>query len=246
MERLKNWLKSRLYWIMSPMLSLKKAIFMNFIKKQTQNLSEDEKFSNIYYQASNTPLSVFIDAICDKRIESLIIDNSKTVDVSMLQEALSLLCYEFSDLCGSGTSRIWKESSKSVLRSKAYIRGLGIAIFLIQTGIKKDIEKSVEYLKKFGFETKVPETEQEKSDLINNIESKIRNRKVVLLKEQTDYETIEKSNPKNEVPTRKYFTEIMIELRSFMGYNVREQDTTLMEFSIMLNKYNNHKKSQNG
>ena len=38
----------------------------------------------------------------------------------------------------------------------------------------------------------------------------------------------------------------MIELRSFMGYNVREQDTTLMEFSIMLNKYNNHKKAQNG
>lgn len=219
---------------------------MNFIKKQIRNLSGDEKFSNIYYQASSTPLSVFIDAICDKKIDSLIIDSEKTVDVSMLPEALSLLCYEFSDLCGSGTSRIWKESSKSVLRSKAYIRGLGIAIFLIQTGIKKDIEKSVEYLKKFGFETKVPETEQEKSDLINNIESKIRNRKVVLLKEQSDYKTVEKSNPKNEVPTRKYFTEIMIELRSFMGYNVREQDTTLMEFSIMLNKYNNHKKSQNG
>ena len=246
MKRLKNWLKSWLHWIMRPMLSLKKEIFMNFIKKQTQNLSEDEKFSNIYYQASNTPLSVFIDAICDKRIDSLIIDNSKTVDVSMLPEALASLCYEFSDLCGSGTSRIWKESSKSVLRSKAYIRGLGIAIFLINENNKEYIEKAIKQLKIFGVEVKVPETDKEKKDLISYIEGKIKDKKVRLIKEQTDYETIEKSNPKNEVPTRKYFTEIMIELRSFMGYNVREQDTTLMEFSIMLNKYNNHKKSQNG
>lgn len=246
MKKLKNWLKSRLHWIMSPISSLKKVIFMNFIKKQILNLSEDEKFSNIYYQASSTPLSVFIDAICDKKIESLIIDSAKTVDVSMLTEALSLLCYEFSDLCGSGTSRIWKESSKSVLRSKAYIRGLGIAIFLINENNKEDIEKAIKQLKIFGVEVKAPKTDKEKKDLISYIEGKIKDKKVRLIKEQTDYETIEKSNPKNELPTRKYFTEIMIELRSFMGYNVREQDTTLMEFSIMLNKYNNHKKSQNG
>ena len=164
----------------------------------------------------------------------------------MLPEALASLCYEFSDLCGSGTSRIWKESSKSVLRSKAYIRGMGIAIFLIQTNIKDDIEKAIEYLKIFGVEAIFPETEKEKKDLIYKIEGKIKDKKVRLFKEQTDYEVIEKSNPKNELPTRKYFTEIMIELRSFMGYNVRESDTTLMEFSIMLNKYNNHKKAQNG
>lgn len=246
MKKLKNWLKRQLHWIMSPMLWLKKAIFMSSIKKQTRNLSEKEKFSNIYYQASNTPLSVFIDAVCDNRIDSLIIDSSKTVNVTMLHEALGLLCYEFSDLCGSGTSRIWKESSKSVLRSKAYIRGMGIAIFLIQTNIKEDIEKAIEYLKIFGVEVKLPETEQEKKDLIAYIEGKIKDKKVRLIKEQTDYEVIEKSNPKSELPTRKYFTEIMIELRSFMGYNVRELDTTLMEFSIMLNKYNNHKKAQNG
>ena len=246
MKKLKNWLKRQLHWIMSPMLWLKNAIFMSSIKKQTRNLSEEEKFSNIYYQASNTPLSVFIDAVCDKRIDSLIIDISKTVNVAMLPEALGLLCYEFSDLCGSGTSRIWKESSKSVLRSKAYIRGLGIAIFLIQTNIKEDIEKAINSLKVFGIETKFPETEQEKKDLIVKIESKITNRKVILMKDQSDYDKVEKSSPKSELPTRKYFTEIMIELRSFMGYNVREQDTTLMEFSIMLNKYNNHKKAQNG
>ena len=231
---------------MRPMLSLKQMIFMSSIKKQIQSLSEEEKFSNIYYQASNTPLSVFIDAICDKRIDSLIIDSSKIVDVSMLPEALASLCYEFSDLCGSGTSRIWKESSKSVLRSKAYIRGMGIAIFLIQTNIKEDIDKAIEYLKIFGVEAIFPETDKEKKDLIYKIEGKIKDKKVRLIKEQTDYEVIEKSNPKNELPTRKYFTEIMIELRSFMGYNVRESDTTLMEFSIMLNKYNNHKKAQNG
>lgn len=231
---------------MRPMLSLKKAIFMSSIKKQTRNLSEKEKFSNIYYQASNTPLSVFIDAVCDKRIDSLIIDSSKIVDVSMLPEALASLCYEFSDLCGSGASRIWKESSKSVLRSKAYIRGMGIAIFLIKTNIKDDIEKAIEYLKIFGVEAIFPETEKEKKDLIVKIESKITNRKVILMKDQSDYEKVEKSSPKSELPTRKYFTEIMIELRSFMGYNVRYQDTTLMEFSIMLNKYNNHKKAQNG
>ena len=154
MKKLKNWLKRQLHWIMSPMLWLKNAIFMSSIKKQTRNLSEEEKFSNIYYQASNTPLSVFIDAVCDKRIDSLIIDSSKTVNVDMLPEALGLLCYEFSDLCGSGTSRIWKESSKSVLRSKAYIRGLGIAIFLIQTNIKEDIEKAINSLKVFGVEAK--------------------------------------------------------------------------------------------
>ena len=219
---------------------------MSSIKKQIQNLSEDEKFTNIYYQASNTPLSVFIDAVCDKMIDSLIIDSSKIVDVSMLPEALASLCYEFSDLCGSGTSRIWKESSKSVLRSKAYIRGMGITIFLIQTNIKEDIDKAIEYLKIFGVEAIFPETEKEKIDLIYKIECKIKDKKVRLIKEQTDYEVIEKSNPKSELPTRKYFTEIMIELRSFMGYNVRESDTTLMEFSIMLNKYNNHKKAQNG
>ena len=246
MKRLKSLLKKWLHWIMRPMLSLKKEIFMSSIKKQTQNLSEDEKFSNIYYQASNTTLSVFIDAVCDKMIDSLIIDNSKTVDVAMLPEALASLCYEFSDLCGSGTSRIWKESSKSVLRSKTYIRGMGIAIFLINENNKQDIEKAIEQLKIFGVEVKAPETEQEKKDLIAYIEGKIKDKKVRLIKEQTDYETIEKSNPKSELPTRKYFTEIMIELRSFMGYNVREQDTTLMEFSIMLNKYNNHKKAQNG
>ena len=231
---------------MRPMLSLKKAMFMSSIKKQIQSLSGNEKFSNIYYQASNTPLSVFIDAVCDKRIDSLIIDSSKTVNVAMLPEALASLCYEFSDLCGSGTSRIWKESSKSVLRSKAYIRGMGIAIFLIQTNIKDDIEKAIEYLKIFGVEAIFPETDKGKKDLIYKIECKIKDKKVRLIKEQTDYEVIEKSNPKSELPTRKYFTEIMIELRSFMGYNVRESDTTLMEFSIMLNKYNNHKKAQNG
>ena len=246
MKRLKNLLKKWLHWMELPMLSLKKMIFMSSIKKQIQSLSENEKFTNIYYQASNTPLSVFIDAVCDKRIDSLIIDSSKIVDVSMLPEALASLCYEFSDLCGSGTSRIWKESSKSVLRSKAYIRGMGIAIFLIQTNIKEDIDKAIEYLKIFGVESKFPETKQEKTDLIAKIEGKIKDKKVRLIKEQTDYEVIEKSNPKNELPTRKYFTEIMIELRSFMGYNVRESDTTLMEFSIMLNKYNNHKKAQNG
>ena len=246
MKRLKNLLKNRLHWMELPMLSLKKMIFMSSIKKQIQSLSENEKFSNIYYQASNTPLSVFIDAICNKRIDSLIIDSSKTVDVAMLPEALASLCYEFSDLCGSGTSRIWKESSKSVLRSKAYIRGMGIAIFLIQTNIKEDIDKAIEYLKIFGVEAIFPETDKEKKDLIAYIECKIKDKKVRLIKEQTDYEVIEKSNPKNELPTRKYFTEIMIELRSFMGYNVRESDTTLMEFSIMLNKYNNHKKAQNG
>jgi hypothetical protein len=191
-------------------------------------------------------LSVFIDAVCDKQIDSLIIDSSKIVDVSMLPEALASLCYEFSDLCGSGTSRIWKESSKSVLRSKAYIRGMGIAIFLIQTNIKEDIEKAIEKIKVFGVEAKFPETEQEKIDLIYKIEGKIKDKKVRLMKEQSDYEKVENANPKSELPTRKYFTEIMIELRSFMGYNVREQDTTLMEFSIMLNKYNNHKKAQNG
>jgi len=246
MKRLKNLLKKWLHWMELPMLSLKKMIFMSSIKKQIQNSSEEEKFSNIYYQASNTPLSVFIDAVCDKRIDSLIIDNSKMVDVSMLPEALASLCYEFSDLCGSGTSRIWKESSKSVLRSKAYIRGMGIAIFLIQTNIKEDIDKAIEYLKIFGVEAIFPETDKEKKDLIAYIEGKIKDKKVRLIKEQTDYEVIEKSNPKSELPTRKFFTEIMIELRSFMGYNVREQDTTLMEFSIMLNKYNNHKKAQNG
>lgn len=246
MKRLKNLLKKWLHWMGLPMLSLKKMIFMSSIKKQIQNLSEDEKFTNIYYQASNTPLSVFIDAVCDKQIDSLIIDSSKIVDVSMLPEALASLCYEFSDLCGSGTSRIWKESSKSVLRSKAYIRGMGIAIFLIQTNIKEDIEKAIEKIKVFGVEAKFPETEQEKIDLIYKIEGKIKDKKVRLMKEQSDYEKVENANPKSELPTRKYFTEIMIELRSFMGYNVREQDTTLMEFSIMLNKYNNHKKAQNG
>ena len=246
MKRLKNLQKKWLHWMGLPMLSLKKMIFMSSIKKQIQNLSEDEKFTNIYYQASNTPLSVFIDAVCDKQIDSLIIDSSKIVDVSMLPEALASLCYEFSDLCDSGTSHIWKESSKSVLRSKAYIRGMGIAIFLIQTNIKEDIEKAIEKIKVFGVEAKFPETEQEKIDLIYKIEGKIKDKKVRLMKEQSDYEKVENANPKSELPTRKYFTEIMIELRSFMGYNVREQDTTLMEFSIMLNKYNNHKKAQNG
>jgi hypothetical protein len=152
------------------------------------------------------PLSVYIDLVCDGRLEALIISGKPSE--MQLAAAAEKLTVEFSELSSDNEMESMTAAAKTFYLNRSYLLCFDICYRLVNTG---KYEKAVEYLNTHGLPCKVPQNDTEKAALLKATGKKIKSRMVKYKEAEKQYKIFA---GKSEKPTRKYFTRILVMLSS--------------------------------
>lgn len=208
-------------------------------KRNNAGKKEDglEKSSNasLYDTCDICPLSVYIDVVCDNRLERLIISGNPTCEE--LKEAKYKLIAEFSELCSGNEEKAFNEAVRSYYYLRTLIIGYESCISLIVEG---KFDSAIEFLNNNGIKCKVPADEKERLELIRSIETKIKGRILKFRQAERTFKAL--CSKKGEKPTRKYFNHLLVMLSTceMIKMQLDRNKLTLAEFAEYLNVFNDH------
>jgi len=206
--------------------------------KRNKHLAE--ALSNTYYQIAETPLSVFISVICGNDLNALAKEDN--VPKKVLLKSLNNLYLEFSNVCGTGSTKLLIDTFKKTYRLKTLIGVLEVSKFLIKKGM---IKETVEPLKNVGVKASAPTNKNEESDFIKLIENEISEKQAQL--EQLDFEHRMRIAYSAQIECDySHFKEIVTDFSKHMGERVDKNKMTVLEFAYLFNEYNTQNSINNG
>jgi hypothetical protein len=188
----------------------------------------------LYDRCDITPLSIYIDATCDDRLERLVISGNPTRE--MLKEAMVKLTQEFSELCGNGENKVFAENTLDFLRKQNIVMGIDISIRLIASG---KYEEAIAFLSKTGMKYTAPENEAQAQSLITRLAKELKNR-LSKLKEAKD--SFNGFTKKGEKPTRQYYNRLLVTLSTceIIKMQLDRNKLTLSEFAEYIRLFNEY------
>jgi hypothetical protein len=211
-------------------------------KNVTSKEAGREKSSNIslYDTCDTCPLSVYIDVVCDERLDRLIISGHPCQQT--LEETKIKLMQEFSTLTGGGETRNFIETTRNFFYQRNRLAGIEIAIRLISSG---QYAAATAYLNGSGFKCAVPENGEQADALTKRLQMELRKRADMFRKAKKRYESLQN---KGEKPTRKYYNRLLVALSTceVIKMQLDRNKLTLSEFAEyinILNEYQQHIKS---
>lgn len=192
--------------------------------------------STLLYDSVHTcPLSAYIDAVCDDRLESLIIEGKPSREE--LEEARFKLVTGFSEMSNQGEASAFCEVMGNYYYQRGLLLGYELSLKLIISG---RYDAALEYLKGSGLDLPIPETKEELEKLIKTIELKMKNRIVKYKEAKSAYKAL--SSRKGEKPTRRYYSKLLVILSTseVIKIQLSAKKMTVAEFADYLNIYNEY------
>lgn len=183
---------------------------------------------SIINDCERCPLSVYIDIVCDERLDGLIISGKPPRE--MLEAAALKICSEFSVLSGGN------DKSMGITRRVYYYHSL-ILIYLICMNIissgkcDKDV---INTLVKNGLSCSMPNGDEETEKLISRIKSAISEKKIRMNNEKKRLQAIQTGT--DVKPTREHYTNNLVMLSKHVGFRLTKE-ITLAEYAAYLKDY---------
>lgn len=174
------------------------------------------------------PLSVYIDIVCEEKLDGLIISGNPPKE--LLEAAALKICSEF--LVLSGGSDRTMELTRRMHYYYSLILIYSISLNLISMG--KHDKDVIDVLNKNGFSCSMPKDEQETAKLISRLKSAISEKKIRMNSEKKRLESLKTGG--NTKPTREYYTSTLVMLSKHVGFRLTK-DITLAEYAAYLKDY---------
>lgn len=164
----------------------------------------------LYDSCDGCPLRVYIDMVCDDDLRALVVYGNPGDDV--VEEARGRLLTEFSELSGDSRFGVMNSCLRRMHYYRSNILLLAVCQRLLFLGGK---EKVVEYLREQG----VGCDGLSREELLSKVSGLIGERKMRLRSEEKRYKKLT-DEEKTEKPTRRYFTEQLVELSKYAGFRL--------------------------
>jgi len=214
------------------------TLFINLPRPTDLHAPPTKKSKAILYDSAyNTPLSVYIDVVCDNKLESLIIAGLPTVEE--LEEAKLKICSEYAEIAGGGENKAFTEVASSYYSRLCGVIGLEMAMKLLLAG---RYDAAIDFLNRGGIRCVKPETRDEFDKLLFTVEMKYKNRLAKLKEAGSRYKSLSKTGEK---PTRKYYNRLLVILSTceIIKMQLNPKQMTVAEFAEYINIFNEY---QNG
>lgn len=183
----------------------------------------------LYDSCDKCPLWVYMDLVCDEKLESLVINGKAPEDV--LKEARTNLIIEFSQLSGDTHTDVINNILRKIYLYKNEINIFRICASLIVSG---EYESSLKQLAKMGIRSGIPQNTEQANGLLKNIEGRIKGKDIYLQKEIKRYEELTKDQGEN--PKRQLYEEQIVVLSKHSGFKL-DKNMTLAEYAAYLKDY---------
>jgi hypothetical protein len=182
-------------------------------------------------------LDVYIDVTVDDNTKRLIIYGSPSE--AELEEAKLKLVSDFSELSGGGEAKAFNYTISQYYLKRSVIIGFELSIRLILAG---RFEAAVDYLNKNGVKCSVPKDEAEFNDLIDLVHKKYKNKIANAKYLELTNRYRELSLKKEEKPTRRYYTRLLVMLSSCEAIRIQlnPKKMTVAEFAEYINLFNEY------
>jgi hypothetical protein len=241
--KLVNWLRKLHEWKAKVKLSSKTtAISQSNVNPVGKKADISETLSNIslYDSCYYCPLAVYIDVVCDDKLDLLIISGNPTQ--SQLMATAIKLITEFNQLSNESEAKSMTDAAKLYHLNRMIIFCLDACYNLIRAGKYKD---AITYLNKNGMSCEEPQNDKERSTLLKTIQHKIKNRMIKYREAETDYKNL--TGKQGERPTRKYFNRILVLLSTceVIKMQLNPRQITVAEFAEYLNIFNEYQNYRN-
>lgn len=182
-------------------------------KKAVAKEKSKDLFS-LYDNCDICPLWVYIDIVCDNKLESLIIKGKPTNEE--LEEGKVRLLIDYSNASGNLEQSSKTDKIRKIYHYTASIQGLFLCINLIELG---EYESTFDYLKTHNIYEKDP------SKIIEKIISKIRSYELQINKNKNDLST----SPSEKIKREDFEKELVV-LSKYMGFQITKFNTRLSEY----------------
>lgn len=181
--------------------------------------------SNIYRHCNELPLDIFIDCLCDSKLDRLIISGS--CGLRELGEAWDRIFWEYCELSNSPTFKNIFQSAKDLGYIETKLTTLRLAYFVLSRRYSQSV---VESLRRVNCHCEFPinDTVKYMADL-KKVENHIRAATIDQSIRIAEQEQI-KAREKKSVATDDKFAEVLIVMSRFMGYKVNPREITVTEF----------------
>lgn len=199
---------------------------IGLFKRKKKLLPKEEV---IFFSIHNLLLKDFIDIVCDGKVWSVVKAGKPTLEeVTAHWDALFL---EYSDIIGETDYAAAIETQKELEQLRAKIELVYSATKVLSEIYVQDLVDFINTEYDFNFQYFEDATKYYKQ--FKRIEGRLKMWKV-------DYDLLLIKNPVNNEEVkpidRDAFVQIRLELGSFVGYPVREHDTTVAEFAGLIKK----------
>lgn len=185
----------------------------------------------VFFTIHDLLLKDFIDIVCDNNLFKIVRKGQPTFEEVVKQWDALFLAY--SDSIGCTEYEIELGNEKQLVSLRAKIEVVSAAIKILAHVFVDDL---VEWLnQEYCLDIQYYADEKRYYNQFKIIEGQLKNwavdRDILLLK-----------SPKETVAniTRETFDNIKVELSSFMGYPVKDHETTVSEFAIMIKRLKKH------
>jgi len=191
-----------------------------------------KKQSNLYRHCFDTPLSVFIEVLITGDL-NLLIKSGKpsSLEISNAWENL------FSEYC----ELVRAPRYVQVLNLSKEIGALTSKLLTIRACLSilayRHSAKAVYILESFGY--KANWSREDMNQLAKELESistRSKSIEIALAQKKAEYDKLINEGSKNEL-TREKFASVLLDLSKFMGFQVKAEQVTVLEYTAMLKKY---------
>ena len=191
-----------------------------------------EQTNKLYDSIYTCPLSVYIDAVVDDKLESLIISGNPTREY--LEEVKIKLVSDFIELSGGGDMKAFIEATSDFYAKRSIALGFDIAIRLINA---RRYKKAIEFLDANGMNCSIPRNEDEHEKLIAAVGVKFKNRLAKHKEATGKYKDM--ISDRREKPTRKYYNKLLVTLSTceVIKIQLNPKTMTVAEFAEYINTY---------
>ncbi len=159
----------------------------------------------LYDSIYNCPLAVYIDVTCDDHLLHRLTLRGKPT-LKQLHEARFKLMADFAELSNQGQTKAIQQACLHYYRQRSLLFGMELCHQVVQTGAS---EEAVQFLTQYGLSCTVPTSLEETNRLLENIQMKIKNRRVKLKEAKKAYDLL---TQKSEKPNRQYYSKLLVML----------------------------------
>ena len=104
---------------------------MAFGRSLKQNCSKNQLFpSNLYHRCNETPLSVFIDCVCDKDYNKLV--KHGRASKADIARAWEFIYSEYTDISGSASAKALLNLAKDISFHDSKLKAVGLCLKVLQ------------------------------------------------------------------------------------------------------------------
>lgn len=233
------WSKSQkvMLWLrMSRLRFIAARMGLSDSSRLTARNTARSRHSSIYRHCSELPLAIFIDCICNMKLDRLI--RSGKASYSELTAAWEQIYSEYCDLMNTHEYRLYMLLAKEIGHLKSKMLAVACCVDALRIRYS---EKSVTMLRQYGYAYQFDYKDRDAYQAdIDRVVTRSKAMNIAYKIKKKEMEELEKDSE----PLREQdFTDMITHLSKFIGYRIDPQVTTVSEFASIRKAHENEIKA---